>query len=62
MFSFFKRKKIYCVEYRDNWNDYHRVIVEAINPAHAWKKLTRNHLYDSPYKPAILISIKEVKD
>lgn len=60
MFSFFKKKKIYCIEYRDNWGDYHRVVVEAINPARAWKKCKRGYDNDSVYAPASLISLKEV--
>jgi hypothetical protein len=61
MFSFFKRKKVYYIEYRDNWGNYHRVIIEAINPARAWEKCKRGYHSSSPYAPAILISLKEVE-
>lgn len=60
MFSFFKKKKVYCIEYKDNWGDYHKVIIEAVNPARAWKKCQKGYYYGSPYAPANLISLKEI--
>ena len=60
MFNFFKPKKIYLVKYKDNWGDYHCIIIEAINPAKVWKALCRGRYYGSPYYPAAIVSIKEI--
>jgi hypothetical protein len=38
---FFKKKKIYKVEYKDAWGDYGCVVVKAIDEASAWKKARR---------------------
>ena len=59
---FFKKKKIYKVEYKDLWNDYGCVVVKAIDEAAAWKKTTRQRLSGSPYRATVCISITELKD
>lgn len=59
---FFKKKKIYQVEYKDKWNDYGCVVVKAIDEAAAWKKARKQFWSDSVYSPTICLRISELKD
>ena len=59
---FFKKKKIYRVEYKDNWNDYGCTIVKAFDKADAWKKTRRQRYSGSPYQANICINITELND
>lgn len=59
---FFKKKKIYQVEYKDTWDDYGCVVVKAIDEAVAWKKAKKQFCSSSPYSPTICLRISELKD
>lgn len=58
---FFKKKKIYQVEYQDKWDDYGCVVVKAIDEADAWKKAKKQFWSGSVYSPTICLRISELK-
>jgi hypothetical protein len=58
----FKKKKIYKVEFRDEWNDYGCVIVNATDMARAWKVAQRQFSKGSTYRPMICIAITEIEE
>lgn len=57
----FKKKKIYKVEFRDEWNDYGCVMVNATDRAKAWKSAKRQFPWWSIYRPVICIEITEME-
>lgn len=56
----FRKKKIYKVEYRDEWKDYGCVVVKAYDKAGAWR--AARVMNYGPYKPTVCISIVELYD
>lgn len=56
----FKKKKIYKVEYKDEWNDYGCCIVKARDKERAWKAAKRQEF--GVYRAVVCISITELKD
>ena len=59
---FFKKKKIYKVEYRDRWNDYGCAVVKATDKADAWNKAKKQFWSISAYIPMVCLNISELKD
>ena len=56
----FKKKKIYKVEYKDQWYDYGCCIVKAKDKERAWKAARRQTF--GYYKATVYINITELKD
>lgn len=56
----FKKKKIYKVEYKDEWNVYGCCVVKAYNEASAWR--AARIMYLSSYTPTVYINITELHD
>ena len=61
MFKWLK-KKIYQVEFKDEWSDYGCVVVKAIDEADAWKRAKKQFWRDSVFRPTICLSINELKN
>lgn len=59
---FFKKKKIYKVEYKDEYYDYGCTIVKATDRADAWKKARSLYKYSGPYQPMVCLNITELID
>lgn len=57
----FKKKKIYKVEFRDEWDDYGSVLVYATDSAKAWKAAKRQFPAWSIYRPVICIEVTEME-
>ena len=58
---FFKKKKIYRVEFKDEWYHYGCVVVKAIDEADAWKRAKKQFGLFSAYRPTICLSINELE-
>ena len=58
----FKKKKIYKVEFRDEWDDYGCVMVKATNSAKAWKAAKKQFPAWSIYRPVICIAVTEMEE
>ena len=56
----FRKKKIYKVEYRDEWKDYGCAVVKAYDEAGAWR--AARVINCGPYTPTVCISIVELHD
>lgn len=41
--AFFKKRKIYCVEWHSKWNVYRKDYVKAKDEAHAWAIIKRKN-------------------
>lgn len=59
---FFKKKKIYKVEYRDRCDDYGCAVVKATDEANAWKNAKKQFWSGSAYAPTTCLNINELKD
>ena len=59
---FFKKKKIYKVEYEDEFYDYGCIIVKATDKADAWEKTRKLYQYEGGYKPTVCLDITELID
>jgi hypothetical protein len=57
---FFKKKKIYKVEYRDRWNDYGSTLVKATDEVDAWNKAMKQFWSGSAYRPTVCLRISEL--
>ena len=57
-----KKKKIYKVEYKDEFYDYGCAIVKATDKADAWEKARKLYKYNSVYQPMVCLNITELID